>query len=239
MARARGFVHVEQIRAATDAIPCAYRSSSARPSPKSPHTASCQPPRRRWTTRRLSEKRHITCDMTLARIFAYRSAKRLLTSSPRGSAGIPSTPTLIGWRAGASHAKSRGTASLSKVASRLLIPGRAYRTSRQRLRISTASLSDGVRGFPHPNHGLVLIGGRFPTSDTRARLSDGARGLLTSKSRPDPCRKSPVRLPIPGRAYRTSRQRLRTNTASLSDVARGLLISNHGAILIESRPCDC
>ena len=101
---------------------------------------------------------------------------------------------LIGWRAGLLTSKSR-LRSLSKVAVRLAIPGRAYRTSRQRLRISTAS------------------------------LSDGARGLLTSNHGSDPYRKSHGRLLIPGRAYRTSRQRLRISTASLSDGVRGLLTS--------------
>ena len=71
---------------------------------------------------------------------------------------------LIGCRAGASHLKSRRR-SLSEVASATShpqpwrigkparIPGRAYRTPRQRLRISTASLSDVARmAVAPPDH---------------------------------------------------------------------------------------
>ncbi len=139
------------------------------------------------------------------------------------------------------------------------LPGRAYRTPRQRLRISTASfigcregpswvrivarsLSEVVLATSHPQPCRT---GSPPA--TRARLSDAAPAasdkhrLLHRKSRRavlDPDRGSipigsrlrdctsaamshrePAR--IPGRAYRTPRQRLRISTASFIGCREG------------------
>ena len=83
------------------------------------------------------------------------------------------------------------------------IPGRAYRTPRQRLRISTAS----------------FIGSREGLSRVRI-VARSLSEVVFATSHPQPCRiGKPAR--IPGRAYRTPRQRLRISTASLSDVANG------------------
>ena len=84
------------------------------------------------------------------------------------------------------------------------IPGRAYRTPRQRLRISTAS----------------FIGSREGLSRVRI-VARSLSEVVFATSHPQPCRiGKPAR--IPGRAYRTPRQRLRISTASFIGSREGL-----------------